>query len=133
MTSNRNIKLKVWMAKWLLTTTLVISLFVPFGSAARFALQQQKAQTELFYFNNAKPAYRAVAYQIRATHVPIQLIQDTSLLHTCHLLVYGRLSKVKFDQLVQQAGCLKIYKSFHHCLKTTPPNKGEDPGDCSIA
>jgi hypothetical protein len=132
MTNSRNIQPKVLMAKWLLISTLVVSLFAPFGPAGQSVLQSQKARTELVFSNNAKPGSRALVYQIRAAHTHHQFIYNTSLLHVCHLLVYGRLSKVKFDQLLRQAVCFKTCQRFYH-LKIIPQNPGENLGDCFIA
>ncbi|SDT60458.1 hypothetical protein SAMN05216490_4275 [Mucilaginibacter mallensis] len=132
MTNSRNIKLKALMAKWLLISTLVVSLFAVSGPVGQSIFQSQKSRTELVFSNNAKPGYRAIAYQIRREHARPQFIYNASLLHSCHLLAYGRLSKVKLDQLLRQADGLQICRRSHH-LKIIPQNPGEDPADCFIA
>jgi len=132
MTKRRNIQLKALMAKWLLITTLVVCLFATFGPAGQSVLQPQKVRTELVFSNSAKFVNRAIAYQIRAAYADIQYIYNNNLLHAHNLLAYDRLSKVKFNQLLRQAVCLKTDQRFLH-LKIIPQNSEEDLGDCFVA
>ena len=132
MTNSRNIKLKALMAKWLLISTIVVSLFAPSCLADQSVLQQQKTQTELVSFNKPKSGYRAAIYQIKITRARTQFIYASSLLHTYHLLAYGRLSKIKFDQLLRKAICLKICHK-HYRFKIISQDPGEDLSDCLIA
>ena len=132
MTNSRNIKLKALMAKWLLISTIAVSLFASSGSVGRSVLQPQKAQTELVSPNVAKPCCRAVAYRIQKVNASAKFIYGTNLLYTRHLLAYSRLSKVKFDQLLRKNTCLKICHKLHR-LKIIPQDTGEDLSDCFIA
>jgi len=132
MINGRNIKLKVMMAKWLLISTIAVSLFALSGPAGLSVLQPQKAQTELVSPNVAKPCCRAVAYRIQTVNAYAKFIYGTNLLYTRHLLAYGRLSKVKFDQLLRKTICLKICHKLHR-LKIIPQDTGEDLRDCFIA
>jgi len=88
------------MAKWLLISTIAVSLFALSCPAGRSVIQPQKAQTELVFPNVAKPCCRAVAYRIQTVNAYANY--GTNLLYTRHLLAYGRLSKVKFDQLLRK-------------------------------
>jgi hypothetical protein len=132
MTKSRNIKLKALMAKWLFISTIVVSLFAPTGSVGQSVLQAQKARIEFVFSNNAKPNCRTVTYQIRAAQAHSQSIYGTGLLYVHHLSAYGRLSKVKFDQLSRQAICINNGYRFYH-LKVIPQGQSEDITDCFIA
>lgn len=130
MTNGRNIKHKALIAKSLLILALVVSLFTSFSSAGQSVLQPQKAPIELVFSNNTKPGYQAVRYQIQTAHA--QFVYNIGLRYAYCLLAYGRLSKVKFDQLLQQAICLKTCQRFYQ-LKIIPQNSSEDHADCFIA
>lgn len=122
--TKRNIKVKSLLAKWLLISTLFVSIFSFSASAGQSSFQQQKTQTEFLFSKSVKSGYKVARYKLSAVHSQSALA-PIGVVHRNAILTYGRLLKVKFDQLSQQPVFVSACCMFRH-VKTIPQSTGED-------
>jgi hypothetical protein len=122
--TSKNIKVKSLLAKWLLISTLFVGLFAFTAPGGPSSLQQQKAQIELVFSNRVKSGYRTAYYKLRVVRSQ-SAFNRTCIQYSNTISAYGRLSKVKFDQLSQQPVFVSTCCLFRQ-VKTIPQSSGED-------
>ena len=115
------------LTKWLLTVTLLFSIFTFSGYAGNSqSRQQQTTQTELVISSNHKTCKRTISYK-----KAIVLIRCNDFLispykcWTNTLSTYNILTKVKFDSISRQFCSQKSANSFLP-VKTIPQSSDED-------
>jgi len=121
------------LTKWLLTVTLLFSIFTFSGYAGNSqSRQQETTQTELVVSNNHKICKQAISYK-----KGLELISFISPLNSSDknwinsLITYNILTKVKLDNISRQ---FHSHKSADHFLqvKTIPQSSDEDIFDAFI-
>ena len=115
------------LSRWLLTVTMLLSVFAFSGySNNSTLLNNKKAQTELVCSTKTKHKKFIVAFKkiISTSHRPTFLNYFSNHSATL-LLTYNKLIKVKFDNI------LKVYRSIDQAdkfvqLKNIPSNSSKD-------
>jgi hypothetical protein len=108
------------LTRWLLTLTMVLSLFTVSGIAGQFSQQEQKTQTELVVTANSSTLKRAVYYQLPGAHAATGEYLKPDLLNQAYLISYlNQLVKLEFDRLLVQFTVYKVHFQSH-LLQITP-------------
>ena len=108
------------LSRWLLTLTMVLSLFTVSRIAGRYSQQQQKTQTELVVTAKGNALKQAVYYQLPGAHAATGEYLKPDLLNQVYLISYlGQLVKLEFDRLSVQFTISKVYFQSH-LLPITP-------------
>jgi len=125
----KNIQLtyKDKLTKWLLTITLLFSVFTFSGYASNSQSRQQQAtQTELVISNNHKTCKRVISYKKYFELISYNdFLISTYISWANTLFTYNILTKVKLDSISKQ---FYSYKSTGRFLqvKTIPKSSDED-------
>jgi hypothetical protein len=115
------------LTKWLLTVTLLFSIFTFSGYAGNYQSRQQQAtQTELVIPSNHKTCKRTISYK-----KAFELISSNGFLISTYkswtntLFTYNILTKIKLDSISRQFCFHKPTDRFLQ-VKTIPQNSDED-------
>lgn len=125
MTNTQFASHKDKLTKWLLTATMVFSIFTFAGYAGNSQLRQQQAtQTELVISNNDKTCKRTISYKKAFELISFNTLNRSDKNWTSALFTFNILTKVKLDNI---SGQFYSHKPANHFLqvKTIPQSSDE--------
>lgn len=124
MLTSRKILLKGRLSKWLLTTTLFLSIFSFSGYTGQNQLRHVVIkQTELFVTLNSKSNKSTISYQ-KALSSYFSSSNSISF-DAKSILQFDRLNKIKFDYLSKQ-GFIVFCPGRHFQSKIIPQSQDEE-------
>ncbi len=127
MVDNKHIPVKGKLSKWLLTVTLLASIFTFSGFIGNSPPKQQPYRNTELVFSFSSNAKRTISFERVLTKFYGNVISDSfskSVINEV-LLLHTRLAKTRFDYLAKQIFTAKLAVRFTH-LKTIPHNSDKE-------